>query len=236
MHRVVSRGEWQRERIAFLKSEKEMQRSLDAFNQRRRELPWERVEKDYRFVGPEGEVSFEKIFGRCSQLIVYHFMFGADWEAGCPSCSLWTDGFQGALPHLEQRDVALASVSTADFDRLSKFRERVGWQHDWYSAVGPEFGRDFHVSYSEAEMENGDTFYNYQEGHHYGSESPGLSVFYRDAESQIFHTYSCYARGLEGVSLIYPMLDRVPKGRDEEGLPRPMAWLRLKDEYEEGAS
>ena len=231
MNKIVSREEWNREHSAFLESEKEMMRTVDAFNQRRRDLPWTQIDKNYRFAGANGTVPFADLFAERSQLVVYHFMFGVDWEEGCPSCSLWADGFQGTLPHLAERDVTLVTVSTAGFERLSKFRKRMGWQHDWYSAMGPEFGRDFNVSYSAEEIERGETFYNYRKGLHYGSESPGVSIFFRDPEGRIFHTYSCYARGLEGVGLLYPILDRVPKGRDEADLPRPMAWIRLKDQY-----
>ncbi len=235
MNRIVSRREWYREHGDFLESEKEMTRTLDAFNRRRRELPWVRIDKDYAFVGAGGAASLGDLFAGRSQLVVYHFMFGADWEDGCPSCSLWSDNFQGALPHLAERDVTVAAVSTADYERLAKFRKRMGWQHDWYSSAGSDFNRDFLVSYSPSEIERGETFYNYRKGHHYGTESPGLSVFFRDPEGEIFHTYSCYARGLEGVSLVYPILDRVPKGRDEDDLPAPMAWVKLKDRYGEGA-
>lgn len=231
MNRIVSREEWHRERIAFLAEEKAMTHAIDEFNRRRRDLPWQRIEKDYTFSGANGIVSLSDLFAGRSQLVVQHFMFGEDWEEGCPSCSLWCDGLQGTLPHLEQRDVTLVAVSTAAFARLSVFRERMDWQHDWYSTEGPDFGRDFNVSYSAGEIARGETFYNYVDGHHYGSESPGFSFFYRDDNGDIFHTYSCYARGLEGLSILYPLLDRVPKGRDEDGLPRPTAWLRLKDQY-----
>jgi predicted dithiol-disulfide oxidoreductase (DUF899 family) len=231
MNRIVTREDWYREHSAFLEEEKEMMRTVDAFNRRRRALPWVRIEKDYSFVGEAGKVSLADLFASRSQLVIYHFMFGADWEEGCPSCSLWSDQFQGTLPHLAARDVTVAAVSTADYPRLSRYRERMGWSHSWYSAAGSDFNRDFLVSYSASEIERGETFYNYRKGHQSGQESPGLSVFCRDAKGEIFHTYSCYGRGLEGASLIYPILDRVPKGRDEEGLPWPMAWVRRRDEY-----
>lgn len=231
MNRIVTREEWYREHSEFLESEKEMTRTLDAFNARRRALPWRRIEKDYSFIGEGGEASLAELFAGRSQLVVYHFMFGENWEDGCPSCSLWSDQFQGALLHLAERDVTVAAVSTADYERLSKFRKRMKWRHDWYSSAGSGFNRDFLVTYSNSEIEQGETFYNYKKGHHYGTESPGLSVFFRDSKGDIFHTYSCYARGLEGVSLLYPILDRVPKGRDEDGLPAPMAWVKLKDRY-----
>jgi predicted dithiol-disulfide oxidoreductase (DUF899 family) len=231
MNRIIRREEWIEERLAFLAEEKEMTRKFDAFNARRRALPWVEVEKAYRFEGASGGVPLAGLFAGRSQLVVYHFMFGADWEEGCPSCSLWTDSFQGTLPHLAARDVTIATVSTAPYEKLAKYRERMGWMQDWYSAASSDFNRDFNVSYSAMDIESGDTFYNYQKGHHYGPESPGLSVFFRDPDERLFHTYSCYARGLEGVSLVYPILDRVPKGRDEGDLPAPQAWVRRKDQY-----
>lgn len=221
MNRVVSRDEWNTERITLLAREKEIRRELDALSRTRRELPWVRVSKEYLFEGEGGSRSLADLFGGKHQLVLYHFMFGIDWEEGCPTCSLWLDGLQGAIPHLAQRDVNFVTVSSAPWGRLRDFRDRMGWRHTWVSAMGPDFGRDFHVSYSAEEIDAGDTFYNYQAGHSYGEESPGLSVFQLEANGEIFHTYSTYARGLEAINLVYPILDMVPMGRAEEGLPYP---------------
>jgi predicted dithiol-disulfide oxidoreductase (DUF899 family) len=165
------------------------------------------------------------------QLIVQHFMFDPGWDAGCKSCSFWADGYNGFFAHLEQRDLAFAAVSLAPFDKLGAFKERMGWKFKWVSSLGSDFNRDYQVSETPEEKAKGQAYYNYRIGKSFGSERPGISVFYRDDDGAIFHTYSCYARGLDMMNGAYQYLDLAPKGRDEDGLPYPMAWVRLRDQY-----
>jgi predicted dithiol-disulfide oxidoreductase (DUF899 family) len=230
-HAVVSQGEWIEARKRLLAKEKEFTRLRDELSQERRELPWVRVEKQYVFEGPNGKETLADLFAGRHQLIVQHFMFDPSWDAACKSCSFWADGFNGFAVHLEQRDLAFVAVSLAPFEKLAAFKERMGWTFKWVSSLGSEFNHDYQVSETQEERAKGQAFYNYRMGKPFGSERPGISVFYRDDDGAVFHTYSCYARGLDMLNGAYHYLDLAPKGRDEAGLPYGMAWVRLHDEY-----
>ncbi len=231
-HRVVSHDDWIEARRQFLAKEKEFTRLRDRLSRERRDLPWERVDQDYVFDGPSGKETLSDLFAGRSQLIVYHFMFGPDWEAGCPSCSLFADSFNGVIAHLNQRDVSFVAVSRAPVDRLEAYRKRMGWSFKWVSSAGNEFNRDYHVSYTPEQVARGAVYYNYSTVKPFGSEMPGASVFYKDPDGSVFHTYSTYGRGLDMLMLNYHYLDLVPKGRDEDGLkPHAQAWVRRHDEY-----
>ena len=231
-HGVVSQSEWQRTAREFLDQEKELTRMSDSLARRRRELPWTRVEKDYQFDGTQGKVSLAQLFGGKSQLTVYHFMFGPDFTEGCPGCSYVTDHLNGALEHLAARDVSLVLISRAPLAKLLAFKQRMGWKLPWYSASGCDFNQDFHVTFTKEQVASGKNVYNFGTTPAHGEENPGLSQFYRDTDGTIYHTYSSYGRGLETLLATYMVLDRAPKGRDEDGLPMPMAWLRHHDKYE----
>lgn len=226
--RVRSKKEWIAARKELLAREKELTRLRDRVSEQRRRLPWVAVEKRYVFDGERGETTLADLFAGRSQLVVYHFMFGPDWEVGCKSCSFWADNFDGIIPHLEQRDVAFAVVSRAPLAKLRAFAERLGWSFEWVSSLRSDFNFDFGVSFSPEEIATGEIPYNYGVQRAFGEEMPGISVFFREGET-VFHTYSCYARGLDMMNTAYHYLDLVPKGRDEAD--GPMAWLRLRDQY-----
>jgi len=229
--RVVSRGEWIEARKKLLAKEKEATRQRDALAAERRKLPWVRVDEEYKFEGPGGEESLADLFAGCSQLLVYHFMFGPDWEEGCPICSMVGDGLEAVRMHLPHRDVTLAAVSRAPLPKIQAFKQRMGWGFTWVSSFGNSFNRDFHVSFTPEEVDKGEMYYNYGVTAFPAEEAHGTSVFYRDSQGNVFHTYSCYARGSEIVLPVYQFLDLVPKGRDEGNLEWPMAWVRHHDRY-----
>lgn len=231
-HTVVSREEWLEARKRLLAKEKEATRLLDRLAAERRALPWVKVEKIYLFDTPTGKVSLESLFAGRSQLVVYHFMFGPDWKEGCPSCSYVSDHTDGRLPHLAARDVSFVAVSRAPMAKIAAFKERMGWKFNWVSSNGSDFNADYHVSFSKEEAESGKVEYNYQLQEFPSTEGPGVSVFYRDAKGDIYHTYSAYGRGVEILVGTYRVLDLVPKGRDEEDLDFSMAWVRYHDRYE----
>jgi predicted dithiol-disulfide oxidoreductase (DUF899 family) len=231
-HPVVSRTEWLAARTALLAEEKEFTRLRDQVSQQRRELPWVQVEKSYSFDGPNGKETLSDLFAGRSQLVVYHFMFHPTWDDGCTSCSFWADNFNGIIVHLNQRDVSMVAISRAPLAKLATFQQRMGWDFKWLSSLDSDFNYDFHVSFTPAALEAGDIEYNYRRANFSGEEAPGISVFYKDQKGAIFHTYSCYARGLDMLNVAYHYLDLVPKGRDEASLPWPMAWLRYHDSYE----
>jgi predicted dithiol-disulfide oxidoreductase (DUF899 family) len=228
---VVSQAEWLAARRDLLAKEKSFSHQRDALSAARRELPWVKVQKEYAFDAPGGRETLADLFGGKSQLIVYHFMFGPGWEQGCPSCSLISDHLDGSIVHLAQRDVALVVVSRAPLPELEAFKQRMGWRFKWVSSYGSDFNGDYHVSFTPEEIAQGKVVYNYQPRGFSGEEAPGASVFYRDGTGAIFHTYSCYARGLDILIGAYNYLDLVPKGRDEEGLAHSMAWVRHHDRY-----
>ncbi len=225
-HPVVSREEWLLARTQLLQKEKEFTQAREAMAEARRSLPWVKIEKDYIFQSSQGPVNLNSLFGGCSQLLIYHFMFGPDWEVGCKSCSFWADNFDNAVVHLQQRDVQLVAVSRAPLEKLHQFRSRMNWSFPWYSSLENDFNFDFHVSFPQQQ----EGYYNYQT-RAVGEEMPGLSAFYKDASNQVFHTYSRYSRGLDLVNGTYHWLDMSPLGRDEKELPYAQAWVKLKDEY-----
>ncbi|HTF32817.1 MAG TPA: thioredoxin family protein [Myxococcota bacterium] len=232
-HKVVSRSEWIEARKRLLAEEKSFTQARDRLSQQRRDLPWERVEKQYSFEGPKGKESLPQLFDGRSQLIVYHLMFDPSWKEACKSCSFWADNFNGIVAHLRQRDVTLLAISRAPFQLLEGFKKRMGWSFKWVSSFDTDFNHDYQVSFTPEELAKGQIYYNYEKGQRpFSGEAPGISVFYQDPHGDVFHTYSCYARGLDMMNGAYHYLDLVPKGRDEKGLPHPMAWVRHHDRYE----
>jgi predicted dithiol-disulfide oxidoreductase (DUF899 family) len=231
-HRVVSRDQWIEERKGLLAKEKEFTRLRDQLSRERRELSWVRVDKEYVFEGPNGKQSLGELFAGRQQLIAYHLMFDPSWEEACSRCSFWADNFNGVLVHLNQRDVNIVAISRAPLAKLAAFRQRMGWTFDWVSSLGSDFNHDYHVSFTPDQLGQGEVIYNYRPVKNSMSERPGISVFYKDPEGAIFHTYSCYARGLDMLNVAYHYLDLAPKGRDEGSqTPHPQAWVRRHDEY-----
>jgi predicted dithiol-disulfide oxidoreductase (DUF899 family) len=230
-HPVVSREEWLVARQAHLAREKELTRLRDQLSAERRKLPWTLIEKRYVFDTPKGQATLADLFDGRSQLIVYHFMLGPDWEQGCPSCSFLADHVDGAIVHLAQRDVTLVMASRAPLAQIQAFQMRMGWRFPWVSSYGSDFNHDFHVSFTKDELAAGEVYYNYGMRGFPSEEAPGASVFYQDPDGVLFHTYSCYARGLDILLGTYNFLDLVPKGRDEAELPWTMAWIRHHDRY-----
>lgn len=229
---VVSREEWLKARKDLLEAEKAFAREGDALAARRRALPWVKVEKDYRFQTNEGEKTLAELFGPHSQLIVQHFMLGPGWEAGCPMCSFWADGYDGMDIHMAARDTAFVAVSRGPLDAINAYRERMGWGFEWVSSEGSDFNFDYNVSFTPEEIENDTSTYNYRTGPNQMDELPGTSVFARNDAGEVFHTYSTYGRGLDRMNGAYAYIDLTPKGRDEDDLPFPMAWVRRHDEYD----
>ena len=256
-HRIGTREEWLATRLELLQAEKELTRRSDELAQRRQELPWVRVDKEYRFETEEGSASLADLFRGRSQLLVYHFMFGPDYKAGCPSCSAIADGFNGFGVHLANHDVTLSVVSRAPLAKLQAYKQRMGWSFPWASSLGRDFNFDFNVSLTEEQQRNGTVEYNYRreaswtlreigdsltkggEGPvaelaattgtdvaTYTRERPGMSAFVLE-DGVVYHTYSTYSRGLDGLWGMYQWLDRAPRGRNERGV-----WWRRHDEYE----
>ena len=232
-HKVVSEKEWLEARKALMAEEKALTRKHDEIARKRRELPWVKVTKNYVFDGPNGKIALADLFDGRSQLIVYHFMFGPEWQEGCPSCSFAMDHIGGALVHLAQRDVSFVAISRAPMSKIDAFKKRMGWQFRWVSSNANDFNRDYHVSFTKDELAKGD-IYNFGTSGFPSEEGPGLSAFYKDESGQIFHTYSAYARGLDSIIGSYTYLDFAPKGRDEDSFSFPMAWIRHHDRYESG--
>ena len=228
-HNVVSHEEWLAARQELLAKEKAFQHQCDEMSRLQRDLPWERVTKEYVFQGPGGRETLADLFAGRSQLVVYHFMFHPDDKAGCPHCSLRADGFAGIGVHLSQRDVTMVAVSSAPFARLEDYRRRMGWGFTWVSSGGSDFNVDYHVSFTPAEMAAGRAIYNFTVGDPKAPEREGHSIFYKDGTGAVFHTYSCYDRGNDKLNLHYHYLDLVPKGRDERG--RGPYWVRRRGEY-----
>jgi predicted dithiol-disulfide oxidoreductase (DUF899 family) len=247
-HRTGTREEWLAARLELLETEKELTRHSDELARRRQELPWVRVDKEYRFETDEGSALLADLFRGRSQLLVYHFMFGPDYTAGCPSCSAIADGFNGFVIHLANHDVMLWAVSRAPLEKLQEYKRRMGWTFPWASSLGSEFNFDFNVQFTEKQQREGGIEYNYRReaawqlhGNEgpvaeiaamagtdvatYTRERPGMSAFALE-DGVIYHTYSTYARGLDGLWGMYQWLDRAPKGRNETGI-----WWRRHDEY-----
>jgi len=233
--KAVPKAEWLTARTKLLEKEKEFTRLRDELSRQRREMPLEKIEKQYVFDGPNGKVTLADLFDGRSQLIVYHFMFGPGWKEGCPSCSFLADNFDGMRTHLVQRDAAFAVVSRAALPEIETFKKRMGWRFPWVSSNTSDFNYDYRVSFSEDELAAGKRPYNFGTMDFSSEEGPGLSVFYKDKQGEIFHTYSTYARGLDILLTTYNYLDLTPKGRDEEGMvPHCMAWVRHHDRYAGG--
>jgi predicted dithiol-disulfide oxidoreductase (DUF899 family) len=231
-HTVVSRDEWIEARKAHMAREKELTQAREALSEARRNLPWVKVDKDYVFEGPGGKVTLADLFRGRPQLVVQHVMFAPEWEAACKSCSFWVDGFERMVPHLAARDTTMVAISRAPLAKLEAFKKRMGWTFDWFSSGSNDFNYDYGVSFTPEQIEAGKARYNFGTTPLYGPELPGISVFYRDAAGDIFHTYSTYARGLDMMNAAYHYLDLTPLGRHEDGLPYPMDWVRLRDQYE----
>ena len=228
--RLGHRDEWRAARLALLEREKELTRLRDDLAAERRRLPWVRLDKQYEFDGPDGRVQMRDLFGGHRQLIVYHFMFGPGWGEGCPLCSFWADSFSAMPIHLAHRDTSLVAVSRASFPEIEAYRQRMGWSLRWYSSAPGDFNYDFGVSASPDQRLRGSE-YNFRHVDQPMEESPGLSVFVTTDQGEIFHTYSTYSRGLDAINSGYQLLDLTPMGRDENGLPWTMAWVRRHDAY-----
>jgi len=252
-HKTGTHEEWRAARLTLLKAEKDLTRKSDELARRRQELPWVRIDKQYRFDTDEGKASLADLFRGRSQLLVYHFMFGPDYTAGCPSCSAIADGFDGSVVHLANHDVTLAAVSRAPVAKLQAYKRRMGWTFPWASSFGGDFNVDFNVWFSEEQQREGSIEYNYRRGGHamdatsvpepvaelaatvgtdaatYTRERPGMSAFALE-DGVVYHTYSTYARGVDGLWSMYQWLDRTPKGRNETGV-----WWRRHDEYDKQA-
>ena len=228
-HRIVSEAEWTEARRKLLAEEKELTRARDRVNEARRALPWVKVAKTYAFDTIDGRQTLADLFEGRSQLIVQHFMFGPDWEAGCPGCSFAADHVDAAYQHLRHHDVTYVAVSRAPLAKLLAYRKRMGWRFNWVSSLDSDFNFDFHVSFTKEQLAKGKVYYNFEMIENEMDELPGDSVFYKDEDGAIYHTYSEYGRGGEEVLSAYMLLDLTPKGRNESG---PMDWVRRRDEYE----
>lgn len=231
--KIVKREEWLEARKNLLVKEKEFNRLRDRLSEERRALPWEPVDKQYVFEGPAGKESLAQLFGNSSQLVVYHFMFSPDWDAGCPHCSFWADNFDHIPVHLRHRDISFVAVSRAPYSKLEAYWKRMGWSFKWLSSFGSEFNYDYFASFTPDEVKNDTGYYNYEQGKPSGGEDVvGISVFAKDDAAKIFHTYSTYSRGVDIVNGAYNYIDLTPKGRDEAGHGNPQFWVRRHDEYD----
>lgn len=228
---IVSPSEWVSARTQLLAEEKRLTREMDELTTKRRALPWVKVEKDYSFESQKGRVSLADLFAERSQLVIQHFMLGPGWNEGCASCSFMADHTDGMLPHLTARDVTMLAVSQAPLAEIEMFKKRMGWHFDWVSSHGSDFNPDFHVSFSEDEIASGMVNYNFSMRSFGSTEAPGITVFYKDTNDTVFHTYSVYGRGVELMMGTYRILDLTPKGRHEEDLEWTMQWLRHHDNY-----
>ena len=230
-HPIVDHPQWIAERKALLAREKEFTRLRDELSAARRALPWEPVEKPYSFETVEGKRTLAELFEGRRQLLVYHFMFGPDWEAGCPSCSFWADNFERNVVHLAHRDITMIAVSRAPLAKLESYKKRMGWTFTWASSHGADFNWDYQVSFARDDAEAGNVVYNYEKCAFPSDEGPGLSAFIRGDDGTVYHTYSTFARGLDMLNTAYHLMDVAPLGRNEAGLEHTMAWLRRRDEY-----
>ena len=238
-HKVVTHEAWVAARKKHLAKEKEFTRLRDQLSRERRELPWELVQKVYAFEGEAGKQTLAEVFQGRQQLVVYHAMFNPDtagprttWtpDAPCYSCSFWMDNFNGVTVHLNHRDITMVAVSLAPYPKLAAYKQRMGWTFPWLSSVGSDFNFDYHVSFTPDELKAGPVEYNYRPAPWSMSEAPGISVFFKDADGQIYHTYSTYGRGLDMLNVAYHYMDLVPKGRDEDDRGQG-GWVHRRDEY-----
>jgi predicted dithiol-disulfide oxidoreductase (DUF899 family) len=228
--KVVSQKQWLTARKKLLVKEKRFMKLHDALKLQRRKLPWVKIEKEYVFEGPNGEVTLADLFGGKSQLIVYHFMFGPGWEEGCAHCSFWADHFDSVNHHIGQRDTAFAVISRAPLAEIEPFKKRMGWRFDWVSSNGTDFNFDFNVSFTPEQIKKGVLPYNYTQIKMKIDELQGLSAFYKDQKGDLYHTYSSYARGIDLMNNTYNFLDLTAKGRDENP-ETTQAWVRYHDKY-----
>lgn len=232
-HPIASKEEWLAARCQLLADEKAFTQQREQLAARRRALPWLPVDQPYAFTSVDtgqAGLTLANLFDGHSQLLLYHFMFGPTWTEGCPSCSFWADSYDGVGVHLAQRDVSLVAVSRGPVDELRAYRQRMGWSFPWYSSAGSDFNVDFGASFTADQQEQGAS-YNYTPMEHPPEELPGLSAFALDGGT-VYHTYSCYARGLDPFNTAYQLLDLAPRGRQEDDLPWPMAWVRRHDSYQ----
>jgi predicted dithiol-disulfide oxidoreductase (DUF899 family) len=229
-HTVLAHEQWLEARSQLLEREKEFTRLRDQLSAARRALPWERVAKQYVFEGAQGSETLSDLFAGRSQLIVYHFMFDPSWEAGCKSCSFWADNFNGIDVHLAHRDTTLIACSRAPYRKLEGYRRRMGWSFKWVSSFGTDFNFDFGVSFTPEQVTSAPLLYNYTTQKVFGPESVGISVFCRENGS-VYHTYSCYSRGVDMMNGAYHYLDLTPQGRNEKRGGNPQEWVRRHDEY-----
>jgi predicted dithiol-disulfide oxidoreductase (DUF899 family) len=232
-HKVVSPSKWLVARKQLLEAEKQFNRLRDQLSQKRRDLPWEKVVKNYVFDTPDGEDNLADLFDGRNQLIIYHFMFDPRWTEGCKHCSFWADNFNGIVGHLKHRDVTMLAISRASLKKLEAFKKRMGWSFKWVSSYGSDFNFDFGVSFKQSDMKSGNVLYNYTKREVPCGEMVGISVFYKNERGDVFHTYSTYSRGVDMLNNAYHYLDLVPKGRDEAELKakheNPQAWVRYHD-------
>lgn len=234
-HEIVTREQWLEARKKLLLKEKDFTRLRDELGAERRRLPWVRVDKTYTFDGPDGKVTLEDLFRGRSQLLVKHFMFGPGWKEGCVGCSFECDHLDAARVHLEQHDVSVVAVSRAPYAEIEPFKRRMGWQFHWVSSHDSDFNYDYHVSFRPSDVVDGTVYYNYRREPFKVEELSGLSVFYKDADGDVFHTYSTYGRGAEELLGAYVVLDLTPKGRNETGPNFDLTdWVRHHDRYGEG--
>jgi predicted dithiol-disulfide oxidoreductase (DUF899 family) len=220
-NRVASHEEWLKARLELLDAEKEFTRQRDALTRRRMAMPWERVEKSYQFEGLSGTLSLAELFDECSQLIVYHFMFASDWEEGCKSCRFWADNLNGLAIHLDHRDVTFTAVSPAPLAKINAYRRRMGWSFRWVSSFGSDFNFDYLASFPSAQIAEGRAYYSCEVRPIGVSDEAAISVFSKNERGEVFHTYSCYGRGIDMLDGVYQYLDLGPKGHDEDGLRGP---------------
>ncbi len=237
--RVVSRDEWLTARKALLQREKELTYLREEVAQARRQLPRVRVDQAYTFAGPNGPIALADLFESRSQLLVYHFMFHPDWTEGCRSCSYLADHYDAMLPHLAARDVTFVAISRARLEHLTAFKRRMGWKFTWVSSHDSEFNFDYDVSFTPEQVAKGEASHNFEPlppefASSTSFELPGVSVFFKEEDGTVYHTYSTYARGLDALVGTYQWLDLVPKGRDEDALNFSMAWVRHHDRYDDG--
>jgi predicted dithiol-disulfide oxidoreductase (DUF899 family) len=229
-NRVASHEEWLKARLELLDAENEFTRQRDALTRRRMAMPWERVEKSYQFEGLNGTLSLADLFDECSQLIVYHFTFAPDWQEGSKSCSFWADNFNGIAIRLDHRDVTFTAVSRAPLAKINAHRRRMGWSFSWVSSFGSDFNIDYDASFASARIAEG-RYYNYGIRPIDVSDEAAISVFSKNERGEVFHTYSCYGRGIDMLNGVYQYLDLVPKGRDEDSFDFPMKRVSRHDQY-----
>lgn len=230
---IVSRQQWLENRQALLVKEKELTRLRDEVSLQRQQMPWVKVDKIYRFDGPNGNETLSDLFAGKQQLLIYHFMLGPDWDEGCTSCSFWADNFDGIDVHLEHRDISFLAVSRAPYEKLTAYKKRMGWRFKWVSSFGSDFNYDYQVSFTPEQKEKNEIEYNFRKTEYFVDELVGVSVFIKDDNGNVFHTYSTYSRGVDMLNGAYNYIDLTPKGRDEHGEAKNMGWLRRHDQYDD---